>query len=194
MEVRKRVYDVDGSGGAVRESAQAAERPGGLELRAYRTVSSGEAWAWELEAGCGGEIRSLSWRREGAAAARASWRWEADSWVGTLEAAGGGGEAVWPMASGLQPLFPAVISDFLLVKRLALAPGSQRRLETLPVPVGALEAQPSHVLVDRLDERVYRVTDDQGRASTLSVDEAGWPSERRGDGGLTYRLVSEESV
>lgn len=181
MTMPKRVYDVDGS----RESVQWAEKDGRLEMRAYRKVSDAEGWSWEIEAAGDGEVLSVRWRREGARAAEARFRWEADAWVAAFEGDGRAEETVWPMVKGLQAVFPAAVSDYLLLRRAGLRPGAQRRLEALAVAAGTLEGGPTHLLIDRLDEASYRVTDESGRAAGVRVDADGWPLEREG----AYRFV-----
>lgn len=101
----------------------------------------------------------------------------AGDWSGELSRRGdawlwrdGRGERLWGLSGELQPVFGGPLSDSLLLRRAALAPQSQKRMEVLRVARAGSE--PTYVILDRLDDgtgplKRYRLTDDQGHAIFL---------------------------
>lgn len=87
-----------------------------------------------------------------------------DGWLWRRETGDGARERFFALSSELQPVFGGTLSDELLLRRAALRPLSQKRVEVLRV--GPEAAEPSHVIIDRLDDGSgparYRLTDDEG--------------------------------
>lgn len=162
------------------ESFELAQGERGAAARVERARFSAAARldpAWRLE--------SLEASARGGGRERsARYRWDEDAWVGRLSGTPPA-EVALPMTSELEATCETAFFDFVFLKRAALAPLSQRRIELLRVRLDTLETEQGHQIVERLADarlegdgaaptaQVFRVTDELGRQDLIWTREDG---------------------
>lgn len=136
---------------------------------------------------------------------RVLYSWDDGAWIGLLRSPGGEEiRSAWPMSRGMQPVFPCALSDALLLRRSALGPYSQKRLELLEVGELSLETTPSYALIDRLgslkrdfptgtvDADRYRWVDACGNSCELWTNRDGIVLEKQAHDGRTWKLLGAQ--